>query len=138
MATSTFDPAISKMHEAAEMAVFRLYGFLGAGCRLVRALDALSGTIAYVTSPYDDRLAVFQVSVLDRSNDSPLLLRVVHAPDYASVHKLDGIREDTPGHWVASLEAVGIGRPFKLVALTVEGQDLDLNLAQHVQSPELR
>lgn len=138
MAISTCEPAITKMHEAAEMAVFRLYGFLGAGCRLVRALDALSGTIAYVTSPYNDRLDIFQVTALDRPDDLPLLLKVVHAPDYDSVHKLDGMPEDTPGRWVASLQAVGVGRPIKLVALTVEGHELDLNLAQPKQDAQLR
>lgn len=127
MAPQIFDPEVTQMREAAEMAVFRLYGYLGAGVRLVKALGGLSGTQTFVASSYQGRMDIFRVSVLEHQPDEAIMLQVVHAPTYDSLHSLKSLPADTPGHWSVLLKAINTGGPFHLAALTVSGQDLDLN-----------
>lgn len=115
------------VREAAEMAVFNLYGYLGAGVRLVRALEALAGVKNYVASPFKDRMDIFRVSILEHGADAPLRLQVVHSPDYDSVHQLASLPADTPGYWTAVLEATALNGPFSLVSLMIEGQEMNLN-----------
>lgn len=121
------DSEIHTVREAAVMAVFRLYGYLGAGARLIRALEALTGTKSYVASPFNNRMDIFQVSTLKHAPDAPLRLQVVHSPNYDSVHQLASLPADTPGYWTAVLEATALNGPFSLVSLMIEGQDMDLN-----------
>lgn len=115
------------VREAAVMAVFSLYGYLGAGVRLIRALEALAGSKNYVASPFNERMDIFQVSIFEKSPDALLRLQVVHSPDHNSVHQLASLPADTPGYWTAVLEATALNGPFSLVSLTIEGQDMNLN-----------
>jgi hypothetical protein len=127
MNTRLNDSEFHIVHEAAQMAVFRLYGYLGAGVRLVRALETLAGSNNYVACPFNDRMDIFQVSILEHGPDAPLRLQVVHSPDYDSVHQLASLPADTLGYWTAVLEATPLNGPFSLVSLMIEGQDMNLN-----------
>lgn len=118
---------IHTMREAAVSAVFNLYGYLGAGVRLVRALEALAGSKNYVATSFNDRMDIFQVSILEHGPDAPLRLHVVHSPNYDSVHQLASLPADTAGYWTAVLEASALNGPFGLVSLMIEGQEMDLN-----------
>lgn len=115
------------VHEAAVMAVFRLYGYLGAGVRLVRALETLAGPNNYVACPFNDRMDIFQISILEHGPDAPLRLQVVHSPDHDSVHQLSSLSADTLGYWTAILEATALNGPFSLVSLMIEGREMNLS-----------
>ncbi|MBM5458580.1 hypothetical protein H8F21_13505 [Pseudomonas sp. P66] len=138
MAIQPIEPAVHEMRTAAELAVFRLYGFLGAGARLHKALDALVGTQTTVACPIKDSPHVFKVSVLERRPGAPLQLQVVHAPDYDGVHERVNSPPHTPGHWTAILEAAIVNGPFTLAALTVEGRKVDLNTVPEQQDSNPR
>lgn len=126
MAVQAINPSVTELREAAEMAVFRLYGFLGAGTRLIKALEGLEGIQTYVASPFRDRVGIFKVAVSKPNPGEVVHLQVTHAPSYDGVHDLSSLPADTPGYWTALLKAGSVDSPFSLAALTVEGRELDL------------
>lgn len=119
IAPSTIDEA----REAAQAAVFRLFGYLGAGERLINSLQALSGMQTFVASPFNGRMDIFRVSVHGSDVTSPLRLKVEHAPDAGNIHNLDVTPAGTSGHWVAVLRAAVTSGPFLLESLSYEGID---------------
>lgn len=117
---------IDEASEAAQAAVFRLFGYLGAGERLISSLQALSGVQTFVASPFKGRMDIFRVSVHGADVTSPLRLRVEHAPDVGNIHNLDATPASTNGYWVAVLQAAVTSGPFQLKSLSYEGIDCEL------------
>ncbi|WP_409286933.1 hypothetical protein [Pseudomonas guariconensis] len=129
MDTDAVTSRVKDLHDAASTAVFRLYGYLGAGERLFANLQALAGVSTFVASPFEGSHDLFHVSVLDHRTSAPVQLRVTHLPCDDSARQLDELPATTPGLWVAILQATSsTNGPFDIVELTVEGKTLDLGL----------
>lgn len=127
MVSHTNDPDVLQMREAAEMAVYRLYGFLGAGVRLAQALESLAGTQRFVASPYLDRMVLFKVCVLEKRHDDPVLVSVALTPSDDCAFPHISAYSDAPGAWTAVLQAARVKGPFTLVSLTADGKALALD-----------
>lgn len=105
---------------AAQAAVHKLYAYLGTGDQLGLALNDLEKTNKYVSSPFDDSMALFKVE--RHRQDGPLAsIRVTCIPDTVDAILVAQAPATTPGLWTASFDEASLGGAMIMTSLIVEG-----------------